>query len=177
MPDVAVLRHGIRAGNDDGLFGQCLSYVCSRRLPRRGASLQSWAASFFSPAKRVFLVRDIAGEDRVPPGIKSRTENALQCRMYLGQKAGIRLLACVVCAARSSSKPQSWRVRRFARQPVSACVAREAGTGSFGNDGSVTSISFSFTGGKSAMRRMASPGRYPTRTPSSGQRRQVTHRW
>lgn len=32
-------------------------------------------------------MRDIAGEDRVPPGDQVSTENALQCRMYLGQKA------------------------------------------------------------------------------------------
>ncbi len=174
---MAVYGSGIRAGNDDGLFGQCLSLSAARRLPRRGASLQSWAASSSHPAKRVFLVRDIAGEDRVRRVIKSRTENALQCRMYLGRRPRIRLLACVVCAARSSSKRRAWRVRRFARQPVSACVARRQGTGSFGNDGSVTSISFSSPACKSAMRRMASPGRYPTRLLLSGQRRQVTHRW
>ncbi len=55
---------GIRAGNDDGLFGVpelcLLQGVC-----RRGASLQSWLpASDLTQRSEVFLVRDIAGEDR-----------------------------------------------------------------------------------------------------------------
>ena len=39
---------GIRAGNDDGLFGQCLSYVCCK------AFTQTRAASFFSPSEASF---------------------------------------------------------------------------------------------------------------------------
>ena len=45
---------GIRAGNDDGLFGQCLSYVCCKAFTQTRRSLQSWAASFFSPSEASF---------------------------------------------------------------------------------------------------------------------------
>lgn len=46
---------GIRAGNDDGLFGQCLSYVCCKAFTQtRRKFAELWAASFFSPSEASF---------------------------------------------------------------------------------------------------------------------------
>ncbi len=96
--------------------------VCRAGLPASSHPAKPSEASFSGEGYR-WRRSSTAGCSSLGP----RTRSSAGCIWV--RRPRIRLLACVVCAARSSSKPQAWRVRRFARQPVSACVAREAGYG------------------------------------------------
>ena len=93
--------------------------VCSAGLP---------ASSH--PAKRVFLVRVIAGEDRVPPGDQvSDRERAPVPDVSGSEGRGYGCWPALSVRQDHHRSRRAWRVRRFTRQPVSACVAREAGYG------------------------------------------------
>ncbi|GKI97806.1 hypothetical protein NUKP18_55480 [Klebsiella variicola] len=86
----------IRARNDDGLLGQCLADVSSKALSQTGREFVGLGCQFFLSQRSEFFGRGISLE-QIEYGrvIQSRSENALQSRMYLGQQttdtvAGLR---------------------------------------------------------------------------------------
>ena len=150
----------------------------ARRSPTRGARFFSRFPILRRPAWRkasgVGQARsrsNTAGWSRRGPRTRSRAG------VDLGLQASDPVRCCVACFAKSSSKPRSPPVRPACSSATwlerSVCgIVRAASAITYASRASV----FASPGCRSAIRRIASPGRYPTSTRAAGQPRWAVHR-